>query len=130
MSEGLSPTDAAVSMEQLRTWAAHTDLRLRGARAHLERDRYNLAQLSRSDRRSRAGASLVGRIEQNGAIVAQLEVMMAGIRDQLGFESIDDVKLSSWEDLTGCDCERKPSKLPGMVEVVWNPKCKLHGLER
>lgn len=122
-----SPVDAQVTVEQLRQWARHTDLRLRGAREQLAKARRDLAALSRTERRSRAGASLVGSIEQNGAIVAQLEVTMAGVRDALGLEPAELAKITSWEDLTGCDCERKAGAASGLVEVVWNPRCKLHG---
>lgn len=119
-------TAAAVTVEQLRAWTAKTDLRLRGAREQLTRARHNLAALSRSERRGRAGASLVGMIETNGAIVAQLEVTMATVREQLGMTEADAEQFTSWEDLTGCECERKPTG-DGLVAVTWNPRCPLHG---
>jgi hypothetical protein len=123
---GLAPTDAAVTVDQLRAWVRHTELRLRSARTMLERDRLELAALSRSERRARGGAQLVGRIETNGAIVAQLDVTLVALREQLGMDEADPERQVRVEDLTGCECERRPSD-GGLVEVVWSRSCPLHG---
>lgn len=108
---------------EMEAMLAATELKWRGARLRVAGWERELVGLTRSERRSRGGVKLVAQVENGWATLHALHDVLTGVREALGMSEPEAMPAP----LLPCECERRPSKIAGLDEVVWSESCPLHG---